>query len=90
MRVVCDKCGMAYDDFDHWTYCPHDRFGMSPDVAALQAAGKLRKDSGREGDPACSECGHSDCMGPGMFECPTCDTAGGCCEKEEVEDGDGA
>ena len=51
MMVKCDKCKCTYDDFDHFTYCPHDRFSVSPDVQAMQARGELRSDSGPEGDP---------------------------------------
>jgi hypothetical protein len=51
MIFKCEKCDKVYDDFDHWTYCPHDRFGMSPDVKAMQDRGELRQDSGPEGDP---------------------------------------
>lgn len=51
MMVECEKCNKRYDDFDHLTYCPHERFGVSPSVAKMQAEGKLRQDSGPEGDP---------------------------------------
>jgi hypothetical protein len=51
MIVTCAKCNMHYDDFDHWTYCPHERFSPSPDVKAMQARGELRPDSGAEGEP---------------------------------------
>jgi hypothetical protein len=47
----CNKCEKVYDDFDHLTYCPHERFGISPDVKAMQERGELRQDSGPEGDP---------------------------------------
>jgi hypothetical protein len=51
MIVKCDKCQLIYDDFDHLTYCPHKRFGVSPSVKQMQDEGKLRADSGPEGDP---------------------------------------
>ena len=51
MLVTCPTCELEYDDFDHWTFCPHARFGLSPHVRAMQEHGELRKDSGREGDP---------------------------------------
>jgi hypothetical protein len=51
MIIKCEKCNMIYDDFDHLTYCPHERFGISPVVKAMQKRGELRQDSGPEGDP---------------------------------------
>ena len=51
MVVRCEQCGREYDDFDHLIYCPHDRFGVSPSVKKMQEEGKLRQDSGPEGDP---------------------------------------
>lgn len=51
MIVKCDQCNLEYDDFDHLTYCPHARFSVSEDVKQLQKEGKLRQDSGPEGDP---------------------------------------
>lgn len=51
MIVKCDKCNKTYDDFDHRTYCPHDRFSISPSVKEMQDKGELRQDSGPEGDP---------------------------------------
>jgi len=51
MIVKCDKCKLSYDDFDHLTFCPHNRFPASPSVKQLQDEGKLRQDSGPEGDP---------------------------------------
>ncbi len=51
MITTCVDCGKTYDDFDHLTYCPHVRFGVSESVVQLQREGKLRPDSGPEGDP---------------------------------------
>jgi hypothetical protein len=51
MIVKCDQCNLEYDDFDHITFCPHARFSASEDIRQLQREGKLRQDSGPEGDP---------------------------------------
>jgi hypothetical protein len=51
MIVSCEKCKLEYDDFDHLTYCPHDRFAISKSVREMQERGELRQDSGPEGDP---------------------------------------
>jgi len=40
MLQSCDKCGRRYDDLDHWTFCPHDRFEVNP--AALRPDWKAR------------------------------------------------
>lgn len=29
MIVTCEKCHKEYNDFDHWTYCPHEYFPES-------------------------------------------------------------
>lgn len=26
MMRRCEDCQKGYDDFDHWTFCPHERF----------------------------------------------------------------
>jgi hypothetical protein len=36
MMVICDQCKLEYDDFDHLTFCPHERFSASPDIRKLQ------------------------------------------------------
>jgi hypothetical protein len=51
MMTTCGDCGKTYDDFDHTTICPHARFVKSESVDQLQKEGKLRPDSGPEGDP---------------------------------------
>lgn len=51
MKGICEKCNMQYDDYDHWTYCPHDYFPPSPDVQAMMDRGELPPPSGPEGDP---------------------------------------
>lgn len=51
MIVKCEECNKTYDDFDHITFCPHDRFLVSSSVKKLQDEGKLRQDSGPGGDP---------------------------------------
>ncbi|MGH2906486.1 MAG: hypothetical protein ACRDKI_06915 [Solirubrobacterales bacterium] len=51
MIVQCTECHLEFDDFDHWTFCPHDRFFRTPEVRRLQKRGSLRRDSGPEGDP---------------------------------------
>lgn len=51
MLVICAECNHRYDDYDHWTFFPHDRFELSQDVKDMIAAGQLRESSGSEGDP---------------------------------------
>lgn len=51
MITKCKKCNKQYDDFDHLSYCPHERFAVSQSVREMQARGELRQDSGSEGDP---------------------------------------
>jgi len=26
MQTKCADCGVIYDDYDRWTFCPHDYF----------------------------------------------------------------
>lgn len=31
MQTKCPKCQLEYDDAEHWTTCPHERFISSDD-----------------------------------------------------------
>lgn len=51
MRRICPNCDFTYDDYDHWTFCPHDSFGASPSVQAMIDSGELPQPTGLAGAP---------------------------------------